>query len=369
MHAVLENLEPPRLAFLFTGQNAQAGDIGRKLFEGEPVFRDAYEQCDALFARYLPASAQSGSFAFEWALLCLWRSWGIEPALVMGHGPGEYAAACASGVLSLEHAVRLVAALARSMGQKLPPAPDEFQAVAESAPLSDPSITLISSVTGRVVRHGEVNRGEDRRRGFPVRKVCHGLRCAHALGYRVFLALGPKPVPGSLAPSFLEDCLCLPSICEGMDAWRGLLDTLRQLYLRGVPVDWAGFDRPYPRRKLTLPTYPFQRERFWADDCPAGASAAAQPQPLDECFYEVRWEESAALAPAEPANDFLVLPRRFQRLATQLQTLLHARGASCTLIHPDDLPRLDGFIRNSSRLVFRLRRRLRSRPRRGRATN
>ena len=45
-----------------------------------------------------------------------------------------------------------------------------------------------------------------------------------------------------------------------------MLATLAELYVRGVPVDWAAFDRPYPRRKVSLPTYPFQRERYWHED-------------------------------------------------------------------------------------------------------
>ena len=59
-------------------------------------------------------------FAIEYALATLWRSWGIEPAAVMGHSVGEFAAACMAGVFSLEDGLRLIAQRARLM-QSLPP--------------------------------------------------------------------------------------------------------------------------------------------------------------------------------------------------------------------------------------------------------
>ncbi len=47
--------------------------------------------------------------------------------------------------------------------------------------------------------------------------------------------------------------------------WRELLQTMAQLYLKGIPIDWKGFDKPYNRKNVPLPTYPFQRERYWME--------------------------------------------------------------------------------------------------------
>src|SRR5690606_14304099 len=55
------------------------------------------------------AYAQPAMFALQYALAELWRSWGIEPGVVVGHSAGEYVAACVAGVFSLEDGLKLIA--------------------------------------------------------------------------------------------------------------------------------------------------------------------------------------------------------------------------------------------------------------------
>ncbi|HEV2129938.1 MAG TPA: type I polyketide synthase, partial [Longimicrobiaceae bacterium] len=117
--------DPPRVAFLFPGQGSQYVQMGRQLYESEPRFRQTLEQCEQILrpllerpllsvlypepgeeadaARLLAQTryTQPALFALEYALCELWRSWGIEPAAVLGHSVGEYVAACVAGVFSL----------------------------------------------------------------------------------------------------------------------------------------------------------------------------------------------------------------------------------------------------------------------------
>jgi amino acid adenylation domain-containing protein/FkbH-like protein len=135
--------ENPPIVFLFPGQGAQQANMGRQLYEAEPVFRKTVDDCCKLLQAHLgldlrtvlypaptlpePALAelsqtaitQPAMFLVEYALAQLWMSWGVQPKAMIGHSLGEYVAACLAGVFSLDDALALVAARGRMM-QALP---------------------------------------------------------------------------------------------------------------------------------------------------------------------------------------------------------------------------------------------------------
>ena len=130
---------PPAIIWLFSGQGSQYRQMGKTLYETQPIFRMTLDRCADILASYLDtplldllyldtasetlihetAYTQPVLFAFEYALAEMWRSWGIVPAAVMGHSVGEYVAACVAGVFSLEDGLRLIAERGRLM-QSLP---------------------------------------------------------------------------------------------------------------------------------------------------------------------------------------------------------------------------------------------------------
>jgi acyl transferase domain-containing protein/acyl carrier protein len=139
----------PRVAFIFPGQGAQRVGMGAELFDHEPVFRAVLERCDALLRAEMEipllavlypdrfpdprvpsieaanallthtAYTQPALFALGYALAEVWREWGVEPSVVLGHSVGELVAACVAGVFDLEAGVRLAAGRGRVL-QALP---------------------------------------------------------------------------------------------------------------------------------------------------------------------------------------------------------------------------------------------------------
>ena len=127
------------MAWLFTGQGSQYAGMAQALYQTQPVFRQTLQRCAALLddtldrplleiifakagsteARLLNQTryTQPALFALEIALYELWRSFGIEPDIVLGHSVGEYAAACVAGVFSLDDGLRLIARRGELMGQ------------------------------------------------------------------------------------------------------------------------------------------------------------------------------------------------------------------------------------------------------------
>ena len=137
--AEVSRREPLRIAFLFTGQGSQYPGMAKGLYDVSRVFRDAFDRCADLLVPHLdrpllevlfPADPQSrlldetvytqpALFSVEYALAEFWRSWGVEPNILIGHSVGEYVAACIAGVFTLEDGLALIALRGRLM-QSLP---------------------------------------------------------------------------------------------------------------------------------------------------------------------------------------------------------------------------------------------------------
>ncbi|MGB8690433.1 MAG: type I polyketide synthase, partial [Microcoleus sp.] len=357
----LNSSKPPKIACLFTGQGSQYQRMGWELYQTQPRFREVLQECDRLLQPYLEipllkalyshlenpdlldqtAYTQPALFALEYALFELWKSWGIEPDVVMGHSVGEYVAATVAGVFSLEAGLKLIAARGRLMQQLtqegemvsvlaseslvreaiapynsqvaiaafngiesivisgetkairaicsslesqgiktkqlqvshafhsplMEPILTEFTAIARQINYNLPQISLISNITGKQndrsiatyqywVQHLRQ----------PVR-FAQGIETLHQQGYTVFLEIGPKPILLGMGRQCFSanQAVWLPSLHPPQTDSQQILSSLAQLYVQGFKIDWSEFYKDYPCRKVMLPTYPFQRQRYWIE--------------------------------------------------------------------------------------------------------
>jgi acyl transferase domain-containing protein/acyl carrier protein len=130
------NGEAAPVVFLFPGLGAQYVNMGRDLYQAEPLFRQEMDRCFAILdniadfrlkdilyqdgretgqAVHRTDIAQAMLFVMEYALARLLMAWGAVPKAVMGYSFGEYTAACVAGVLTLEDALHLIVARGRLM--------------------------------------------------------------------------------------------------------------------------------------------------------------------------------------------------------------------------------------------------------------
>ena len=151
---------------------------------------------------------------------------------------------------------------------------DDFAAVAKTVNYRKPQVQLISNVTGEVATE-EIATPE-----YWVNHIvapvhfAKGMEILKQQNYDIFLEIGPKPILLGMGSSIVQSdnekfsyqaTVWLPSLRPRKSDWQQILQTLQTLYSRGRKVNWANFDRDYPRQKIALPTYPFQRQSYWLE--------------------------------------------------------------------------------------------------------
>jgi acyl transferase domain-containing protein/acyl carrier protein len=291
--------------FLFTGKGSAYVNMGRVLYETQPAFRENLDHCSALFESFLGASltsalyppegaagqkdlgalAQPALFAFEQAMASLWRSWGIEPAVVIGQALGGVAAACVAGIFDLEGGVRLIAEVSRSAVAEAEADALIESIVGELAP-RPARVPIVAAQSGDLVPAEQVLDGLYWAGALrATSQVETGIRMLNDRGYRCFLEVGPDSDLGDIDRECAAvDALWLPSVCNGEAELPRVLSTLGQLYVHGFDINWSAFYSSFGGKKIQIPTYPFQRERCWLElsrwkkePAPENEDSAASP--------------------------------------------------------------------------------------------
>ncbi|MDZ7269349.1 MAG: acyltransferase domain-containing protein [candidate division KSB1 bacterium] len=363
MHGRCDLTNRPEVVFLFTGQGGQYANMGRRLFETQPVFRAALERCAEILRAHLdrplwsvlfPQPGEEGlldqtnytqpaTFALQYALAELWRSWGVVPGLIMGHSVGEIVAATVAGMMSLEDGLMIVSERGRLMhslphtglmasilaGEKrvaealagftdrvaiaalngpestvisgerqavmeilqrleaqgikskllqvsnsfhsplVEPVLDEFEASCRRASYRPPATALFSSMRLALVDANHLLDAAYWRHNLRhTVRYAEAMQALHQMGYRIFLELGPAPILVVMGQKCFPagEGVWLPSLRQGRDEEEQMLDSLASLYVHGVELDWAGFDRPFARRRVALPATPMSPKSYWLEE-------------------------------------------------------------------------------------------------------
>ncbi|MGE3808188.1 MAG: beta-ketoacyl synthase N-terminal-like domain-containing protein, partial [Gemmataceae bacterium] len=143
---------------------------------------------------------------------------------------------------------------------------DEFERVARTVGYQPLRLSLVSSWSGRV---GDlIDAAYWRNHTAEPMHLASALQSLPVQSCDVFLEVGPQPVLCELVRTcqMKEDVALLASLQRGRADWEVLAGSLARLYVSGADVNWAAFDMDYRRRKVSMPTYPFQRQRYWVQE-------------------------------------------------------------------------------------------------------
>jgi acyl transferase domain-containing protein/NADPH:quinone reductase-like Zn-dependent oxidoreductase/NAD(P)-dependent dehydrogenase (short-subunit alcohol dehydrogenase family) len=290
-----------RVAFVYAGHGGQWVGMGEDLYQSEPVARAVLDHCDAvlrdergaslldiMFGRDDAASelddpswAQPAVFALESALTALWASVGIQPTVVAGEGVGEVAAAQAAGVISLDDGLRFASARG-SLLSALPGAglalEGSLDAALRGVSIGPPNLNLVSSATGRAVAsdqaldaaywHRQIREPVDFARCV---EALAGLACDVVVEVGPDDALGPRVIENwpdtSAAAEPVRAPVVLTSLTKPSDndasTDEGFVGAIAAAYEAGLTPAFAGLFAGEMRRRVSLPSYPFQRRYHW----------------------------------------------------------------------------------------------------------
>jgi acyl transferase domain-containing protein len=276
----VDGADARQVVFLFPGGAAYHPDAASELYQSEPAFAEQLDLCADLLRPRLgydlrrvlfpstwrgPDVAGDGRpgvpaavFSLQWSLAHLWRSWGVRPAAMVGHGDGEYVAAALASVIDLADALDVTVARAEASS------PDEFARMVAGHERKPPQVPFISGLTGTWISPQQaVDVAYWVRHRHAPERFAVGIREVLSEPGRVLLEVGPGNRLTSRVARQAVALSSLPPAREGGSDLAHLLDTVGRLWQTGVELDWDAFHgAPRPWR-VPLPGYPFQRRRYW----------------------------------------------------------------------------------------------------------
>ncbi|MEO1005462.1 MAG: type I polyketide synthase, partial [Cyanobacteria bacterium J06638_38] len=197
--------------------------------------------------------------------------------------------------------------------QMMEPIASYFTKLVKTVSLRPPQIPYLSNVTGTWITEAEATDPS-----YWTKHMCQPVRFAEGLNELwkqqkpILLEVGPGQTLSSFALQCLEseqvaDKVVLPSLRDAFNQQSDLaflLNTLGQLWLSGVEIDWSGFYTDERRHRIPLPTYPFERQRYWIEPAKSGQpalteTASEKKSDIADWFYVPVWKRSVPPVPFE----------------------------------------------------------------------
>ena len=305
----------PKVAFVYDGWDEGWREIGRRLYDSEPVVQGVLDHCEALFLGETetslldplfdeegtehpiddPVWTDPAAYALQCAITALWSSLDVRPSAVCGRNAGEIAAAQAAGAFTLDEGLRI--ALARGETARAMDESREGRAHAEGSKtrldgisVSMPSLTIVRGTTGEKVGSAEMadlecwihrtiegaGQGGGSGQG-SVQGSTASARSLADLAVDTLIEIGPvsrlgagiteawpeKPADDAAAvPTLFSSLTHTSDETDGKEG-DGFLQAVKTAYDIGLPVSPGGLFAGESRRRRALPGYPFQRMSYW----------------------------------------------------------------------------------------------------------
>ncbi|AKT41226.1 type I polyketide synthase [Chondromyces crocatus] len=222
---------------------------------------------------------------------------------------------------------------------------EPFRQIVRTIRLSTPEVPLLSNVTGTWMTDAQAMDPE-----YWVQHLRQPVRFAESLstlfgdGAHVLLEVGPGHTLATFARQHpaLGEQVVLTTVRHALGNQADeavLLGAIGALWSCGGEVDWAAFHAGEVRRRVALPSYPFERQRFWIDaPAPGEVRAEGGPRPgaqtevpqrnaLADWFYVPGWKQSVPVAGGTAVVSEAVKALRFLLLVDD-EPLLDALGAA-----------------------------------------
>ena len=144
----------------------------------------------------------------------------------------------------------------------------EFSRIAEQISYAHPQLNIVSNVSGQVAGPEMADADYWVNHVRDAVRFSAGISTLDNQGCNTIIEIGPHPVLTTMGRQCISNrtTLWAASLHKKQHDAHAMLNNLGQLYQRGLRIDWQGFNQAYPATKLQLPTYPFQRQRYWLFD-------------------------------------------------------------------------------------------------------